>query len=66
MFLKILTYLRANRIRNLKFEIKDMLDKHFFNAFDFFRKKRFQIRTISLVARSPHHLGQRENKPRRV
>jgi ribosomal protein S11 len=66
MFFKILAYLKMNRIKNLKFEVKNGLDKYFFNAFEFFRKRRFKIKTISFVLRAAHHLGQRKNKPRRV
>jgi hypothetical protein len=66
MFFKILTILKAFRIKNLKFELKSGMDKHFRSAFEFFIKKHMQVKTISLVSRDPHHLGQRTNKPRRV
>ena len=66
MFFKLLTILKAYGIKNLKFELKSGMDKYFRSAFDFFVKKQMQVKTISLVSRDPHHLGQRTNKPRRV
>jgi ribosomal protein S11 len=66
MFLRILVYLKLHRIRNLKFELKDGFDKHFRSAFDFFRKRRYKVKTISIVTQAAHHFGQRPNKPRRV
>jgi ribosomal protein S11 len=66
MFLRILVFLKSFRIRNLKFEVKNGFDKHFYNAIEFFIKKRFKIKTISAVSRAAHHFGQRTNKPRRI
>lgn len=66
MFWKIMVFLKANRIRKLKYEIQNRGDKFFYNALHFFKKKRFRIKSISYIKKSPHHFGQREKKQRRI
>jgi len=66
MFYRILFFLRAFKIRNLKFVFRDKMDKVFFNALNFFKDKGYKIKSFSFVKKAPHHLGQRKQKPRRI
>ena len=66
IFFRIIFFLRAFKIRNLKFVIRNKMEKVFFNAVSFFKKRGYKIKSISFVKRSAHHLGQRTQKPRRI
>ena len=66
IFFRILFFLRAFRIKNLKFVVRNRMDKMCFSALKFFKKKGYRIRSFSFVKRGPHHLGQRTQKPRRI
>ena len=66
MLLRILVFLRANKIRRLKFEVRNKMDKFFHNSLRFLRKKGIRVKTLSFIKRAPHHFGQREKKPRRI
>ena len=66
MLLQIWEILKGHKIKALKFELTDRFDKFFYNAFSFFRRRRFFIKTISMVSKLPHNFGQRLNKPRRI
>lgn len=66
IFYRMLFFLRAFKIRQLKFVCRDRLDKIFFDAVKFFKKRGYKIKSISFVKKAPHHLGQRKQKPRRI
>jgi ribosomal protein S11 len=66
IFYRILFFLRAFKIRNLKFVIRNRMDKIFYNALTFFKKRGYKIKSFSFVQKAPHHLGQRKQKPRRI
>jgi len=66
IFYRILFFLRAFKIRNLKFVFRNRMDKMFFTSLKFFKKRGYKIRSISFVQKAPHHLGQRKQKPRRI
>ena len=66
IFFRIIFFLRAFKIRTLKFVFRARMDKMFFIALNFFQKKGYKIKTYSMVHRVPHHLGQRKQKPRRI
>ena len=66
IFYRILFFLRAFKIKNLKFVFRNRIDKIFFNALHFFKKRGYKIKSFSFVKKAPHHLGQRKQKPRRI
>ena len=66
IFYRLKFFLRAFKIRNLKFVFRTKIDKMYYIAYNFFKKKGFKIRSYSLIFRAPHHLGQRKQKPRRI
>ena len=63
---RIVFFLKAFKIRNLKFVFRTRMDKMFFIALHFFKDRGYRIKSFSLVQRAPHHLGQRTQKPRRI
>jgi ribosomal protein S11 len=66
IFFRILQFLKAYRIRRLKVIIRNRMDKMFYSALDFFKKKGYKFKSFSFVSRNAHHLGQRTKKPRRI
>lgn len=66
IFYRIIFFLRAFKIKNLKFVFRNRIDKIFFNALHFFKKRGYKIKSFSFVKKAPHHLGQRKQKPRRI
>ena len=66
IFFRILFFLRAFKIRNLKFVFRNRMDKMFFSALHFFKKRGYKIKSFSFVQKVAHHLGQRKQKPRRI
>lgn len=66
IFYRLIFFLRAFKIRNLKFVFRNRIDKIFFSALHFFKKRGYKIKSFSFVQKAAHHLGQRKQKPRRI
>ena len=66
IFYRILFFLRAHKIKNLKFVARTDMEKLFSNALLFFKTKYYNIKSVSVIKKAPHHLGQRKQKPRRI
>jgi hypothetical protein len=66
IFYRINYFLKAFKIKNLKFVFRTRMDKMFFIALNFFKDKGYKMKSYSLIYKAPHHLGQRKQKPRRI